>query len=382
MIKSARILRALVLSAPYFLRLPFVALKVIFREGWSGFRARFEGWSERFSSGQLKYEIATQVTARTVVHDEAIFGEKVDHVPAILEILKNQHQLIAPYERLPLDVVVAIHNAYDDTLRCLYSLFKYQDIYRVILLDDCSTDPRIKDFLRILSEHKSQKKFTIEANSRNLGYLKTANKGIEMVKGDVILLNSDTVVTSGWARKMMACAYSRDGIATVTPFTNNGRMCSIPEFLENNRIPAGFTIDSFAECVESASCNGYPELATAVGFCMYVRRQVINEVGLFDETTFGKGYGEEVDFSFRAAQKGYKNVLCDNTFVFHSGGASFLGSQLTAMLEHHMVLQRKYPELWSALASFERSNPLKHLHNRLNAQIGMEENQRVDANAQ
>lgn len=382
MIRFGRILRALLLSTPYFLRLPFVGLRVLFSEGWTGFRVRLKGWLERLTSGQLKYEIAAQVVATSVIHDEAIFGERVDLVPAILETLQNEGQLVASYERLPLDVVVAIHNAHDDTVRCLYSLFKFQDIYRVILLDDCSTDTRTKKLLQILGEHESKKRFKIEVNSRNLGYLRTANIGMQMAKRDVILLNSDTVVSLGWARKMMACAYSRDRVATVTPFTNNGRMCSIPAFLENNRIPQGFTIDSFAECVENASSNSYPELATAVGFCMYIRRTAINEIGLFDEATFERGYGEEVDFSFRAARKGYENLLCDNTFVFHNGGASFLGSQVAATLKHHIVLQRRYPELWDALASFERSNPLKQFHTRIAARILIEREQRISTRAE
>lgn len=381
MIRFARTLRALALTTPYFLRLPFVGIRTLFTEGWTGFRARLHDWFERFASGQLKYELAAREVAASVDHDDAIFGEKIDLIPAMLETLQDQHQLVASYDRLPIDVVVAIHNAYDDTLRCLYSLFKFQDIYRITLIDDCSTDPRTKDLLKILGEHGSKKRFTIEANPQNLGYLRTANKGMKMVKGDVILLNSDTVVTSGWARKMMVCANSRDRVATVTPFTNNGRMCSIPEFLENNSIPPGFTIDSFAECVEEASCSSYPDLVTAVGFCMYIRREAINEVGLFDEAKFGKGYGEEVDFSFRAARNGYKNVLCDNTFVFHNGGASFLGSHVAATLRHHKLLQRKYPELWGALVSFERSNPLKQLHSRIAARIAMERDQRVDTRA-
>jgi len=265
-------------------------------------------------------------------------------------------------------VVVAIHNAYDDVLRCLYSLFNYQDIYRILLLDDCSTDTRVKAFLRTLKEHEHEA-FRIETNPKNLGYVKTANKGMRMAENDVILLNSDTVVTSGWARKMRACAYSDDRIATVTPFTNNGWLCSIPEFLENNEIPEGFTVDTFADCVEKASSNRCPKLTTAVGFCMYIRRSVIDEIGYLDEVNFGKGYGEEVDFSYRAALKGYKNVLCDNTFVFHRGQASFFDTHGAVIQKRIRVLRKKYPELWTTIRLFERTNPLKGFHDKLRTEM-------------
>jgi O-antigen biosynthesis protein len=352
----------------YFVRLPSTALKVISREGWAAFRTKFKNWLHRLTSGQLGHEIDVRSSARKVAHDDACFAEKGDYIPKILRMLEDGHQLIDFDGKDPLEVVVPIYDAYHDFLRCLYSLFNYQDIYRIILLDDSSTDTRVKDLLRILKEHE-QERFRIEENPQNLGYLKTVNKGMRMTKNDVILLNTDTVVTRGWARKMRACAYSDDRIATVTPFTNNGRMCSVPEFLENNAIPKGFTVDSFAECVENASSNRYPELVTAVGFCMYIRRSVLDEVGYFDDVNFEMGYGEEVDFSFRATCRGYKNVLCDNTFVFHRGRASFLDMQDAVMEKNHKVLAEKYPDLWAAIALFERSNPLKGLHNRLKKEM-------------
>jgi GT2 family glycosyltransferase len=361
-------IRALPRIIRYFVRLPPAALKVIFTEGWVGFRTKFKNWSYRLTSGQLRYEIAVQQSGRSHAHRAVYSAEKADYVPKIRDILENGYLPANLDDKDSVEVVVPIYNAYDVFLTCLYSLLKYQDIYRIVFLDDCSTDPRVGDLLRTLKKNE-RGRFRVEANPQNLGYLMTANKGLRMAKNDVILLNTDTVVTPGWARKMRACAYSNDRIATVTPFTNNGRMCSVPKFLEDNEIPKGFTVDSFAECVEKASSNRYPELATAVGFCMYIRRSVIDEIGYFDEVNFELGYGEEVDFSFRAARRGYKNVLCDNTFVFHKGRASFLGTQATLMARNHKVLMEKYPEFYAALALFERSNPLKGLHDKLKTEI-------------
>jgi len=368
-------IRALPQGIRYFLRLPAVALKVISTDGWAGFRTKFKNWSHRLVSGQLGFDIAAQSGAGSYAHNNTHFAEKVDYISKIMGLLEDGHQPIDVDEKGSIEVVVPIYNAYDDFLKCLYSLFNYQDIYRIILLDDCSTDTRVKNLLRTLKDHE-QERFRMEENPQNLGYLKTVNKGMRMAKNDVILLNTDTVVTPGWARKMRACAYSDDRIATVTPFTNNGRMCSVPEFLENNEIPEGFTVDLFAECVENASSNRYPELVTAVGFCMYIRRSVIDEIGYFDEVNFEKGYGEEVDFSFRAACRGYKNVLCDNTFVFHKGGASFLDTQDTLLEKNNKLVAEKYPELWAALILFQESNPLKGLHDKLKTEMKTRESRR------
>jgi len=338
----------------YLYKLTQAGIRVILNEGWRSFWNKFKNWW-RMPVSVVEVKPSDQI-------------EGSNYIPKIVEILEKTLQVSDGEAKYLIDVVVPIYNAYDDFEKCLYSLFKYQNIYRIVLIDDCSTDKRIKEFLDTLKEYESER-FRIMENDENIGYLKTVNKGMKMSKNDVILVNTDTIVTNGFARKMRACAYSDNSIATVTPFTNNGMMCSIPEFNKSNDIPAGFTIDSFAECVEKSSFNQYPELVTAVGFCMYIKRDVINEIGCFDEVNFGKGYGEEGDFSARAVLKGYKNVLCDNTFIYHKGRASFLTAQDDLLLRNHEVLAKLHPGFFPAIGRFEKMNPLKELHNNIKLQM-------------
>jgi len=56
-------------------------------------------------------------------------------------------------------------------------------------------------------------------------------------QNDVVLLNSDTVVTSGWLEKLRRCADSDPRIGTITPFSNNAEICSFPKFCHNNTLP-------------------------------------------------------------------------------------------------------------------------------------------------
>jgi len=300
----------------------------------------------------------------------------------MLEIADNTAKLFKLLEKkLPakgdnqsiIDVIVPIYNAYEDFVLCLYSLVKHQDIYRIILIDDCSTDARVKELIQNIKKYNSED-FIVVENEQNSGYLKTANKGMSMTENDVILLNSDTIVTSGWARKMRDCAYSDRKIATVTPFTNNGETCSIPVMSENNDIPEGFSIDSFADCVERCSNRKYPELPAAVGFCMLIKRNVINEIGFFDEEIFGKGYGEEDEFSMRAMRKGYKSVLCDDTFIFHKGCASFLDKRDRLKQNNHKALAKMYPDYFPALKRFMENNPLKECHENIKLHISSSNN--------
>ena len=260
-----------------------------------------------------------------------------------------------------LDIIVPIYNAYDDLLKCLYSLVKYHSNYRIVLINDKSTDKRISDLFSQLKCFESNKLILLE-NEENRGFVGTVNRGMKYSNNDVILLNSDTIVTKEWTEKLTDCAYSDLEIGTVTPFTNNGTICSIPNFCENNKIPVGFTIDCFSDFIEKISLKRYPEIPTAVGFCMYIKREVLNKIGYFDEETFGKGYGEENDFCMRVIDTGYKNVLCDNTFIFHKGEASFSDSKKELINKNLQLLSKRYPGYLLMVAEFCHSNPLSDLH--------------------
>ena len=63
------------------------------------------------------------------------------------------------------------------------------------------------------------------------------------------------------------------------------------------------------------------------GFCLMIRRQVVNQIGFFDEENFGKGYGEEDDFNLRAEKAGWKKVIADDVFIFHAQSKSYSHQQ-------------------------------------------------------
>ncbi|WP_169743630.1 glycosyltransferase [Methanolacinia paynteri] len=259
------------------------------------------------------------------------------------------------------DVVIPIYNAYDDLCECLQSLLKYRDIYRIFLINDCSTDKRI-DLLLDKIESFNKSFISVIRNRDNQGFVKTVNIGMKISNNDVILLNSDTIVTENWAKKIRDCAYEKETIATVTPFTNNGTICSIPEFCKNNDIPPGFTIDSFGKFVESLSFHQYPEIPTAVGFCMYIKREILERIGLFDEFSFDKGYCEENDFCMRVIKAGYSNQLCDNTFIYHKGESSFNQTKNERIERNMKILSARYPDYLPMVGKFCEINPLYDQH--------------------
>jgi len=218
-------------------------------------------------------------------------------------------------------VVVPVYNAAPELDRCLRSLHATLPLgAEVLVIDDASPDAEVRAVLRAL-QGRLGPRWRFLRNRENVGFVRTANRGMRECSGDVVLLNSDTEVTAGWLEGLARCLATDAAIATATPWTNNGEIVSLPRFCAVNPVPRD--PGAVAAVVAGSGSPGYPELPTAVGFCMAVARRAIERIGLFDEARFGKGYGEENDFSLRARAVGLRNVLCDDVYVVHLGGRSF-----------------------------------------------------------
>lgn len=278
---------------------------------------------------------------------------------------KNLFRGIMKERRNGVDIIIPVYNALDKLELCIESIKKHTDLFldRVIIVDDTSPDPAVFPYLQSIE----QEGIEIVRNEHNLGFSGTINKGIKYSDRDVILLNSDTIVTRNWVNKLYACAYSNSTIGTVTPFSNNATLCSIPNFCLDNTIPYGLSIDEYADVIERCSMREYPRITVAVGFCMFIKRQVLNDAGLFDQETFQRGYGEENDFCWRAEQFGYYHVLCDDTYIYHSGSASFPSKEKLKLIEsHERIIQNRYPQLHQENAEYVRDNPHQYLRDNVN----------------
>ena len=256
---------------------------------------------------------------------------------------------------LPL-IIVPVFNALDHIKVCLESITcTVPANARVLLIDDASTDLRVRPVLQSwVNEAKPYRQLLV--HEKNQGFVATANRGMRLAATDVVLLNSDTQVTSGWLQHLTDCLGSDPSFATATPWSNNGEIVSIPTFCAPNPVPEN--PDAIAAAITSCSKPHYPEMPTAVGFCMAISFRAIQRVGLFDEETFGRGYGEENDFCQRAEQAGLRNVLCDNAYVIHHGGASFGPLGLKPDEKSMQRLLAKHPDYRRKVMEFIQTDPL------------------------
>nr|WP_245214938.1 glycosyltransferase [Pararoseomonas indoligenes] len=245
--------------------------------------------------------------------------------------------------RVPVSVVIPIYNAASELARCIESVVRHTTgAARLILIDDASPQPEVSE---VLERWRGRPGIEIHGNTGNLGFTRTANRGIALAgRDDVVLLNSDTAVGPGWLDGLRAAARSGPRTGTATAVSNNAGAFSVPEFNLDNPMPAWFGVDDMARLVRGAALPLLPVVPTGHGFCLYIRRECLDAVGAFDEAAFPRGYGEENDFCMRAARAGFENVLDDRTFVWHLRSASFGSEKVTLNAQGRAVLEERYPE--------------------------------------
>lgn len=265
--------------------------------------------------------------------------------------------------RAGLEVIVPVCGAPAALARCLASLEAHVDADRdrILLVVDGPQDEAVGRVIAAATARLSPPALTVLHQAKRSGYPAAIHRGIEESRAadrDVVLLNSDTVVAAGWLDGLAAAAASAPRVGTVTPFTNNGTLASLPRPFEINRLPSGVDTASFAALVARSSLRLYPRVPTAVGFCFLVKRSLLHEIGSFDREAFGLGYGEEVDFCLRATAAGWEHCLDDATFVFHEGQGSFGRTRDRRVRAAERTLARRYPDFRRRLAAFMAADPV------------------------
>ena len=270
---------------------------------------------------------------------------------------QNQPVPISPHA---VDIIVPVYRGLEDTRICLESVLAApcQTAWRLIVINDRSPEPEVTEWLRAFA--RRDPRIELLENPENLGFVATVNRGMALSQeNDVLLLNSDTEVANDWLDRIQHAAYSGLRVASVTPFSNHATICSYPRFCQANELPSGYNTASLDRLFAHHLAGQSVEVPTGVGFCMYIRRECLQEVGLFDVDNFGQGYGEENDFCIRAQQAGWSHLHALDTFVRHAGGISFGESKSARELQAIETLRRLHPRYDSDVHAYVQRDPAR-----------------------
>lgn len=248
-------------------------------------------------------------------------------------------------------IIIPVYNAAEQLRKCLESVFSntvLSEESRLLVIDDGSSEKELEEIYAA-----SARPFVrIVKNSENIGYTRTINRAAKIAESsDVVLLNSDTIVTPNWLEKLRRHANSVPTIGTVTPVSNNAGSFSVPN-PGANALPTGLTIAEMAAIVEDCGKDQSFAAPTGNGFCLYIRRALIDAIGYFDEINFPRGYGEENDFCMRAYYAGFLNLVALDTYIWHSAHASF-GQSRNRLLQNGLdMMAALYPDYFKLTRVF------------------------------
>ncbi len=201
-------------------------------------------------------------------------------------------------------------------------VIKYSKEATVYLADNASTDDSISYVKETFPEVK------IVKNKVNGGYAKGYNDALSKIDADIYcLLNSDVEVTKDWLVPVLKDFANHSNIAAIQPKILDYKKKTHFEyagaaggFIDKLGYPycRGRIFDTLEK--DTDQYNDTVPIFWASGACLFIKKQVFEEVGKLDEDFFA--HQEEIDLCWRIQNRGYTILYEGSSTVYHLGGAT------------------------------------------------------------
>jgi GT2 family glycosyltransferase len=232
------------------------------------------------------------------------------------------------------DIIILTWNQKQILADCVESFITHTKVpCRLIIIDNASSDGT-REYLATLKRTDTIE-LKILLNSENLGFVEGMNQGIAISDAPyVCLANNDLTFTKGWLEEIISVFESNKAIGVLNPSSNNlGVRSSID-----------LEIDAFSSELQKEFKGVFVEMPFCIGFCMVIRREVIEKVGGFSKE-FSPFFYEDTDYSLKVSQAGYLIGVAKGAYVLHKEHVSVnkLGSKKEAyFLKSREVFQKKW----------------------------------------
>lgn len=194
-----------------------------------------------------------------------------------------------------IDIIMPCYHNTDITKNAVESIIKFtEDVnYRIIAVID-GYDKDLRQYF------KTKKDIKTVYHKQSLGYIKSTNRGLKYARKDtdfVLLLNNDIVIEDNkWLINLVNSFDEKTGaVAPISDF-----VMGVQSERYNNQLP----IEHYTKFL--------------IGFCMLIRKDVMDKVGNLDER-FGIGGQDDLDISIRIRNAGYKLKINRGVFIHHLG---------------------------------------------------------------
>lgn len=200
---------------------------------------------------------------------------------------------------------------------------------------------------------RSDLRVTLIKNERNLGFAKANNQALRRCSGRIVaLLNPDARVTKGALKRMVELMRERPDVGIMGPAlfnpdgTSQESIRRNPGLLDQSMIllkllhvwPSAFPFRRFL--AKDFDYGREQEAEQLMGAALFIRRKVIESVGLLDERFFI--WFEEVDYCKRAKEAGWGVVYVPEVKIIHHLGASFAQAMTLKKQAHFISSMSKY----------------------------------------
>ncbi len=206
------------------------------------------------------------------------------------------------------DLVLLSWNHLEETKPCLESLFRTTDVPARLIIVDNGSEPHIREFLRNVRPQGAIREVTLIQNDINRGFPGGMNQGLHASRAAyVCLLNNDLLFTSGWLSRMLEVAQTHPNIGVLNPSSST----------LGDHPPSGMSLEAYAKQLEAAKRGLYVEVGMCIGFCMLIKRHVIEQIGLLTEE-IERIFFEDEDYCMRAQASGFRSVVVSGAYVYHA----------------------------------------------------------------
>ncbi|HEU4390142.1 MAG TPA: glycosyltransferase family 2 protein [Blastocatellia bacterium] len=246
-------------------------------------------------------------------------------------------------DRARVTTVIVSHNTRDLLLQAIESVLEHGGAAAAVVVVDNASDDQSVDAVR-----RQFPEVRVIANDKNEGFAKACNRGIASASGELILLlNSDARITQGALETLIDCmnALPRCGAAGCIVRTPDGRAATTTrnfltpfnQALELLGVPGRWLRRTYTPRPDPQGRDCSVDWIEAS--CLLLRREAIDQTGLFDERYFM--YSEDEDLCYRLRSTDWVICYTARCSVVHVGGASSARYGVE-MLRHFYLSQMQF----------------------------------------